>query len=1144
MANKKIKGLTVEIGGDSTKLGKALDDSKKKSKSLQTELRQVERLLKMDPGNVELLAQKQKILTDQVDETKKRLTLMKEEQEKVNQLYKNGEIGEADYRKYQREVEQTRLDLEKLEGQLKETGDKFSEVQRKSGAVNFKNAEDKAAHLKGVIKDMADSAVENMEKVSKKAETVGDGLEKAGSVLNKGSAAAAAVLAGSVASFKDLDNGYDIIVKKTGATEGAFDSLKATADEIFSGSVFDMTDIGAAIGEVNTRFGYTDEVLRSVSEQYLQFAKINDADVSDSVAKTARIMQAWDLSAENLPDLLGMITAKGQETGVAVGSLMDKVLDNNATFKEMGLSLEESISLMAQFEKNGINDSTALMALKTSVKNATKEGKSLSEALTESVSDIKNATTDTEALQKATELFGTRGAAEMATAIREGRINFDDLSGSMTDYKDTVKNTYTATLDPLEESKQVLNNLKLAGADLAATALKEGKPLIDDVVKGIKGVTDWFKKLSPEQKKVLTKAIEITAVVGPGVTILGKLTKGVGSFVGTGAKLVKSLQGATAAQSGLNVAMNANPAGAVILAITALATAFVGLSKAIEAANEQRFEDLGFNAQADRLQETLDKVNEIKDRVKETKDGLDQSFQNSSENIGIIDDYKSRLDELLKKSDWSGAEAQELKTIGQYFSDKSPDFQKAWDEYIKIDDNGKVEITGDINEIQGKLDELINKYKKVASSQALSNMATQNTEAYFNMQSDVNDSAQQMLKARQELQDFMEEWNFDQDDLNLPDFYTWQSTGKVNGYKSQATVGDLKKQWQTLTNATNEADKAYSEITRTAAQLKVNNEDLARMQAVVNGDYSDATAVLMAYNKELINSNDIAQSKWKSLDNLKTKASELSKETGANIVYGMNNGVTEYLGEIQRKGVETAQEYLNSVTGVNGLDEHSPSKKMFAIGENAVQGMIDGVGNKSDNLRKAGQNAAEKVRGGTESVSLFNTGKNFVSGFINGLKDGTGLSNIWNTAKNVASTALNAVKNFLGINSPSKEAEKLGSFFGEGFSNGITGEKRNVAISAEDLASSARKALQSANIYDFDRLTARVPGYISDSPSIRDQSDIKALSAKMDVLIDKMDAIARKEQGIYLDGNILVGRTVERMDDALYRRAVNRERGV
>ena len=378
MANKKIKGLTVEIGGDSTKLGKALDESKKKSKSLQSELKQVEKLLKLDPKNVELVAQKQKILTEQVEETKKRLSLLKDEQGKVNEMYKKGEIGEEEYRKYQREVQQTEITLKNLETQLKNTGDQFAEVQRKSGAVTFQNAENKVEHFKGKVKDMTDAALENAQKLSEGFDKVGDGLEKAGSVLNRGSAAAAAVLAGSVASFKDLDDGYDVIVKKTGATDEKFDSLKKTADELFSGSTFDMTDIGNAIGEVNTRFGYTDEVLKSVTEQYLQFAKINDADVSDSVSKTARIMQAWDISAENLPDLLGMITAKGQETGVAVGGLMDKVLDNNATFKEMGLSLEESIALMAQFEQNGVNDSTALTAMKAAVKNARRYRRQLS----------------------------------------------------------------------------------------------------------------------------------------------------------------------------------------------------------------------------------------------------------------------------------------------------------------------------------------------------------------------------------------------------------------------------------------------------------------------------------------------------------------------------------------------------------------------------------------------------------------------------------------------------------------------------------------------------------------------------------------------------------------------------------------------
>lgn len=1012
-----IKGITVKIGGDTVDLKEALESTTKTSKNLQSELNQVNKLLKFNPDNAALLAQKQELLTEKIGATREALKKLKDVQDDVERQAKNGEISGEQYRAYQREVEQTQSVLQHLETQLKETGDKFSEVQRKSGAVNFKNAEDKAEHLKGVIKDMADSAVENMEKVSKKAETVGDGLEKAGSVLNKGSAAAAAVLAGSVASFKDLDNGYDIIVKKTGATEEAFDSLKATADEIFSGSVFDMSDIGAAIGEVNTRFGYTGDVLKSAAEQYLQFAKVNDADVADSVGKTARIMTAWNLSAENLPDLLGMITAKGQETGVAVSSLMDKVLDNNAIFKEMGLSLEESISLMAQFEKNGINDSTALTALKTSVKNATKEGKSLSEALKDSVSDIKNATTDTGALQKATELFGTKGAAEMATAIREGRINFDDLSGSMTDYRDTVQKTYDATLDPLEESKQVLNNLKLAGADLAAEALKEGKPLIDDVVNGIKGITEWFKKLSPEQKKVLTKAIEITAVVGPGVTILGKLTKGVGNFVGTGAKMVKSLQNTTVAQMGLNAAMDANPVGAVTLAITAFVAVLGGAITAINAFHDAQLENAGFKQQLDDMQETVDKISEIRDGINNTVSEMKNASLSAGNEIGVIDDYRQRLDELLEKSNLTPAEQAELTTIGDYFAQKYPEFEKTWNEYVSVDDNGRVKISGNIEELKGKLDSLISKYKQVAAQAALSNLAQQNAEAVVNSRQQVRDAAAEMLKASEELEKFQKEWDLTEENLaslaSAQPWFEWENADK----SVKLFASDVLNQYNALVEEGAKATKTYEETVEKAAQLKQSGDDLARMQAVVNGNYDDAAAVMMTYNEGLIKTIDVEQSKWKSLDNLSAKAKETSEKTGSNLVFGLKNGIDKYKSEIYDNGIEQAKLYLDSFDATMGIE--SPSKEMYKRGQQTVQG------------------------------------------FINGLKDASGLSNIWNTAKNVASTALNAVKNFLGIRSPSKEAAKLGAYFGEGFSQGIESQSKNAALSAAEMAQAARNGLTS-----------------------------------------------------------------------------------
>ena len=256
-----IKGITVSIGGDTTNLKKSLDSVDKTSKDLQRELNLVNRELKFNPDSATLLAQKQEILAEKVNATREKLNKLNEVQEQVERQAKSGDLGAEEYRAYQREVEKTKSQLGYLENELGKTGEKFNEVQRRSGNVNFKNAEDKVDHLKGKFKDLADDASKNLDAFSKKAEKIGDGLDKAGGVLNKTSAAGAAVLAGSVASFKDLDNGYDTIVKKTGATNDKLEELKAIADDLFSNNSFDMQAIGSAIGEINTRFGYTDEKL-------------------------------------------------------------------------------------------------------------------------------------------------------------------------------------------------------------------------------------------------------------------------------------------------------------------------------------------------------------------------------------------------------------------------------------------------------------------------------------------------------------------------------------------------------------------------------------------------------------------------------------------------------------------------------------------------------------------------------------------------------------------------------------------------------------------------------------------------------------------------------------------------------------------
>lgn len=121
MANNTIKGLTVEIGGDTTKLGKALEDVNKKSRDITSELGEINKLLRMDPGNTDLLSQKQKVLADAVSNTAEKLKTLKEAEKQVQKQFERGEASEEQVRALQREIIQTEKKLEGYEKAIKET---------------------------------------------------------------------------------------------------------------------------------------------------------------------------------------------------------------------------------------------------------------------------------------------------------------------------------------------------------------------------------------------------------------------------------------------------------------------------------------------------------------------------------------------------------------------------------------------------------------------------------------------------------------------------------------------------------------------------------------------------------------------------------------------------------------------------------------------------------------------------------------------------------------------------------------------------------------------------------------------------------------------------------------------------------------
>ena len=579
-AANTMKVLSAEYTSAAAKaklFGSETDVLKTKAESLTQKITVQSKIVQMNSEQQEKLTQKLSDQKSKQEDLKAKIDAAKEAYEKsTEETGKNSEQSKA-----------LKEELEKLEKEFTatETAIGRTETALANQTVKTEKANTDLMNMEAELKNVNEQLKDNkLEKFATACDMAGTKTESFGKKMSVVSAGMVGIGAASIKSFTELDEGYDTIVTKTGATGDALEGLTQSADNLFGSMPEDMATVGEAIGEVNTRFHSTGEELENTSKQFVQFASINDTNVTQSVDQVDKIMKAWNIDASQTGNLLGLLTAKAQETGINVDTLEGYVLDNNAAFKEMGLSLPQAINLMAQFDANGVDSTQALAGLKKSLQNATAEGKSMDVALKETIDKIKNAKSETKAMQIATELFGKKGAAEMTKAIRENRVDLTDLSSSMKEYGSTVEDTYNGTLDPIDNSKIAMNNAKLALSTLATTAQTSAAPMIEDLTGKIQDLTKWFTSLSPVQQETLIKVGLVTAAVGPLAVGFGKVAKGVSSTVKFGRKFVSGAAGiiakitaktaATAAGTAADTAGTA--ATAAHTAATTAATATTG----------------------------------------------------------------------------------------------------------------------------------------------------------------------------------------------------------------------------------------------------------------------------------------------------------------------------------------------------------------------------------------------------------------------------------------------------------------------------------------------------------------------------------------------------------------------------------------
>lgn len=466
----------------------------------------------------------------------------------------------------------TELLREQYEKSVEETGKYSAESEKlykkmlesETGQNKLKAALDETNEA---LKDQGDVSIDTAKKLQK-IEEAGEKVSDVGKKMSIGvTAPIVAAGAAGLAAFSEVDEALDTIITKTGATGDVADSLATSFENVGSNTHLELQTVGEAIGEVNTQFGFMDKKLEDSTNYILQFAEINGTDVSQSAIYARQAIEAYDLSYDDLNKVLDVTTKTSQNTGQAVDSLFDSAIKGAPQIKQLGLSFGEGVTLMGQFEQAGVDGNAALSSLSKATVAYAKDGKSLSEGLGELQDKIKNASSETDAINAAAEVFGTKGGPRMADAIRRGTLNLEDLAKIADESQGSVGETFEATLDPIDKSNQAMNNAKLALAGVGESVQISLLPFFEMAIDALKSFKGWWDSLDQGTKTWIITIAGIIAAVGPVLVVLGTLMGSV-TKIATG---IRVLQGVW---SGMTALLAANP---FVLVIAGIALLIAGL---------------------------------------------------------------------------------------------------------------------------------------------------------------------------------------------------------------------------------------------------------------------------------------------------------------------------------------------------------------------------------------------------------------------------------------------------------------------------------------------------------------------------------------------------------------------------------------
>lgn len=1065
MANKKIRGITIEIGGNTINLEKSLKNVDSVSYKLNSELTQINRQLKFDPSSAVLLSQKQKVLAESIDNSRQKLKQLEDVQQDIERAYKKGDIDDGQYRAYQREVEMTMSQLKEYESQLHHTGEKQKEFDKK-----IANAKDTLKENKDILKQGAKNVAKWGLAVSAAAGGAGLAVMKYASDFEESFAKVSTLLDGSkedLSKYKEdiLNLSNELGVNSGEVSEAVYQALSAS---VSSDKAIDFT------------------------KKAFQLSKGGFTELSTAVDVLTTAMNAYGIGvdqASKLSDVLITTQNLGKTTVDQLAATMGRVIPTAAAY---GVSLENVGTAYALLTKRGVNTANATTQIRSLLTSLTKEGgktaqagdyirqatgksfKELSES-GKSLSDVlgilmNSARGNTDEFGK---MFGNVNAKAAALALMKGGTEeYNSVLNTMKKSEGAAEKAFGKMADTsahkVEKMKVQLENTAIS---IGEGLLPVANDFLDEVEKHLPEIQEMAKqlgeKIGNDAKWILNnggtivKIIKAVAIEAGGIYVAIKAynaTKIIVETVEAFKTLKTATEGAKTAQLALNTAQKANVIGAVVSGLIILGTTIWNICDATGVFSRKT------SSLTEEQQKLIKAVNEEHDAMLEARDSRKKSVEGIESEYGYYERLYKELDRIIDKN---GKVKEGEEDRAKFITDtlgKALGIEFEWNDKILTNYKDQKDAIKDL--IQTKKNEAIlgayeNDYNEAKKN---SNDISKN---FFDSKSNYENARKQRREWQNEierlspkikqLQKLISSGNIQNGD------YTAEDEQNLSLYSSR--VDELKhllrknkKDFDELKNSYLNAFETYND------NLSIIKNYEKASEALLSGDSKKIKKWLNLLKNEFVSagrdtSGAMKQTLIKQEEEAKQRYKELKKAHKDGVKGVTKEVVNEAKGFKERATKELTKFYKN-------LDEKNKSQSKEAaksakkaaseIGDSMTKVDTEKNKKKAKNRTKTVLVGIQKLLdkfGITSRKSGKKAGKEFGEGYAEGIESVKTAA--VSAAEAGAKAALEATRKTQDSHSPAKKSRKLGRDNGEGYALGIEDKARRIAEAARKTTSGA-----------------------------------------------------------------------------------------